>query len=74
MIAQPLLMLGLVALAGIHGVLGREAVVDVAFPAGFIAPMLASRYKTYESEAGSTLVLTVVLMMIVVPVLLAAMR
>jgi hypothetical protein len=30
--------------------------------------MLAGRYRTSEAEAGSTMLLTVVLMMVVVPV------
>jgi hypothetical protein len=32
-----------------------------------IAPMLATQYKTYQAEAGSSMVLTILLMMVVVP-------
>ena len=65
---QPALMLALVGLAGIPNPLARAGVVAVALPSAVIAPMLAGRYGTYQAEAGSTMVLTVVLMMVVVPV------
>jgi predicted permease len=39
-----------------------------ALPSAVIATMLAARYKIYEAEAGSTLLLTSVLMLFVVPV------
>jgi malonate transporter and related proteins len=65
---QPALMLALVGLAGIPNPLARAGVVAVALPSAVIAPMLAGRYGTYQAEAGSTIILTVVLMMVVVPV------
>ena len=65
---QPALMLALVALAAIPNPLARAGVVAVTLPSAVIAPMLAGRYGTYQAEAGSTMVLTVVLMMVVVPV------
>ena len=65
---QPALMLALVGLAGIPNPLARAGVVAVALPSAVIAPKLAGRYGTYQAEAGSTMVLTVVLMMVVVPV------
>jgi malonate transporter and related proteins len=65
---QPALMLALVGLAGIPNPLARAGVVAVALPSAVIAPMLAGRYGTYQAEAGSTMILTVVLMMVVVPV------
>ena len=66
----PVLMLVLVVLLGVHGPLIREAVVAAALPSAVIAPMLATQYKTYQSEAGSSMVLTIVLMMVVVPLFL----
>jgi malonate transporter and related proteins len=65
---QPALLFGLIALLGTPNPLGREGVVAVALPSAVLAPMLAARYKTYETEAGSTMLLTTVLMMFVVPV------
>jgi malonate transporter and related proteins len=64
----PVLMFVLVVLLGVHGPLIREAVVAAALPSAVIAPMLAAQYKTYQSEAGSSMVLTIVLMMVVVPI------
>jgi malonate transporter and related proteins len=69
-VVLPLLMLVLVRLVGVHGPLAREAVVAAALPAAVIAPMLAGRYGTYQAEAGSSMVLTIVLMMVVVPLFL----
>ena len=65
---QPALLFGLIALLGIPNPLAREGVVATALPSAVIAPMLAAQYKTYEAEAGSTMLLTTVLMMFVVPV------
>jgi malonate transporter and related proteins len=65
---QPALLFGLIAPLGIPNPLAREGVVAAALPSAVIAPMLAARYKTYEAEAGSTMLLTTVLMMFVVPV------
>jgi malonate transporter and related proteins len=64
---QPMLLFGMIALLGIRNPLAREGVVAAALPSAVIAPMLASRYKTYEAEAGSTMLLTTVFMMLVVP-------
>ena len=63
-------MLVLVALLGVHGPLVREAVVATALPSAVIAPMLATQYKTYQAGAGSSMVLTILLMMVVVPLFL----
>jgi malonate transporter and related proteins len=73
-IVQPALMLGLVGFVSIGNPLAGEAVVAAALPSAVIVPMLAGQYGTYQAEAGSTMVLTVALMMVVVPLfmLLAA--
>jgi predicted permease len=47
--------------------LAGEAVVAAALPSAVIVPMLAGQYGIYQAKAGSTIVLTVVLMMVVVP-------
>jgi predicted permease len=65
---QPALLLAPAAIFQIPSVLVREGVVSAALPSAVIAPMLAARYKTYEAEAGSTMLLTTVVMMFVVPV------
>jgi malonate transporter and related proteins len=67
-VIQPALLVGLMVLFGSSKVLAREGMVAAALPSAVLAPMLAARYKTYEAEAGSTMLLTTVLMMIVVPV------
>jgi malonate transporter and related proteins len=72
--AQPALMLVLLRLAGTGDPLAREGAVATALPAAVIAVMLAARYKTYQSEAGSNMVLTVILMMAVVPLFTMVIR
>jgi malonate transporter and related proteins len=67
-VIQPALLIALMVLLGLPRTLAREGMVAAALPSAVIAPMLAARYKTYEAEAGSTMLLTTVLMMIVVPV------
>jgi malonate transporter and related proteins len=64
---QPALLFALAAILRMPKALLNEGVVAVALPSAVIVPMLAARYKTYEAEAGSTLLLTTVLMMVVVP-------
>jgi len=64
---QPALLFALAGILRMPNALVREGVVAVALPSAVIVPMLAARYKTYEAEAGSTLLLTTVLMMVVVP-------
>ena len=66
----PLLMLVLVVLLRLPGQLVREAVVATALPSAVIAPMLATQYRTYQAEASSSMVLTIVLMMVMVPLFL----
>jgi malonate transporter len=69
-VVLPVLVLVLVGLIGVHGPLVREAAVAAALPSAVIARMLAALYRTYQAEAGSSMVLTIVLMMVVVPVFL----
>jgi malonate transporter and related proteins len=67
-VIQPALLVGLMIILGLPRALAREGIVAAALPSAVIAPMLAARYKTYEAEAGSTMLLSTVLMMVVVPV------
>jgi malonate transporter and related proteins len=66
-LGEPLLMLAFVLLFGLTKSLGAEALATVALPAAVPATMLAGRYKVYESEAASTLILTSFLMIGIVP-------
>ncbi len=68
MIAQPLAMLALVSLFGITGVRGQEGVLLCALPTPVLSTILATRYHTYQSEASSTLVLTSLVLLVMLPV------
>jgi len=62
MILQPALMMLLVYLLAIPDPLGREGVLMCAIPASAVGPILAARYRVYEIEAASTVVLDSLLM------------
>jgi hypothetical protein len=70
MIGQPALMAVLVALLGIRNPLGQEAIVLCAIPTSVVAPLLGSRYRVYETEAASTLVLTTLTMIVTLPLII----
>jgi len=70
MIGQPALMALLVAVLGIRNPLGQEAIVLCAIPASVVAPLLASRYRVYETEAASTLVLSTLTMLVTLPLII----
>jgi malonate transporter len=67
-VVEPALMLALVLAAGIHGPLAGAGIIGATLPAAIVAVNLAGRYRTYQSEAGSTLLLTAILLIVVVPV------
>jgi hypothetical protein len=71
MIVQPALMALLVMGFGIGKPLGSEAILICALPTAVIPVMLALHYKVYEAEAASTLLLTTLTMIVVVPVVIA---
>lgn len=73
-IAQPALMLVLIGLLSLSKPLAGEAVVTMALPSAVITPMLAGRYGIYQAEAGSTMLMTTILMMLVVPVSILLVR
>jgi malonate transporter and related proteins len=66
-VAQPSLMLVLVLLFGLRNPMASEWTVTVAMPTAVMVPIIASRYKTYQCEAGSAMVLTSVLLIVVMP-------
>lgn len=68
MVAQPLLMAGLVAAFGIPNPLAREGILLCAIPSAMLATMLAPHYGVYEAQSATTLLLTTLAMIITVPV------
>jgi predicted permease len=66
MIVQPALMAFLVVAFGIAKPLGSEAILLCALPTAIVPVMFALRYKTYQAEAASTLLLTTLAMILVV--------
>jgi malonate transporter and related proteins len=74
MIVQPVIMALLVMALGIVKPIGSEAILICSLPTAVISPMLALRYKVYEGEAASTLLLTTLAMVVVVPIVIALTR
>lgn len=70
-IVQPVVMALLVVSIGIAQPLGSEAILICAFPTGVVVPMLALKYKTYQTEAASALLLTTLAMIVVLPIAIA---
>jgi predicted permease len=71
MIVQPILMALLVMAFGIGKPLGIEAILICALPTAVIPVMFALRYRMYEAEAASTLLLTTLTMILAVPIVIA---
>jgi predicted permease len=71
MVVQPALMALLVVAFGIAKPLGSEAILICALPTAVVPVMFALRYKTYQAEAASTLLLTTLAMIVVTPVAIA---
>ncbi len=68
MIAQPLFMILLVSVLGMTGLLAQEAVILCALPTPVLSTILATQYETYQAEASSTLVLTSLVLLVMLPV------
>jgi predicted permease len=68
MVAQPLFMAVLVLVFSVSQPLAREAILMGAIPTSAFATLLAPRYGVYETECASTLVLTAIAMIVVLPV------
>jgi hypothetical protein len=71
MIVQPVLMAVLVVAFGIGKPLRSEAILICALPTAIVPVMFALRYRVYESESASTLLLTTIAMIVVVPIVIA---
>ncbi|EFH80009.1 AEC family transporter [Ktedonobacter racemifer] len=69
MIVQPALMALLVVAFGIGKPLGSQAILICALPTAVVPAMFALRYKVYE--AASTLLLTTIAMIVVMPLSIA---
>ena len=74
MVAQPLLMVLLVAALKVGSPLAGEGIVICAIPTAVFAPLLAPRYRIYEVESSSTLMATALLMIITLPIAIFACR
>ncbi len=74
MVAQPLLMVLLVAALKVGSPLAGEGIVVCAIPTAVFAPLLAPRYRIYEVESSSTLVATALLMIVTLPIAIFACR
>jgi malonate transporter and related proteins len=70
MVAQPALFLLLAVALGIKQPYGHEGFLLTALPSGPIGVLLSTRYKTYESEASSTLALTTLSLLLTLPIAL----
>jgi hypothetical protein len=68
MIVQPGLMALLVVAFSIGKPLGSEAILLCTLPTAIVPAMFAVRYKVYEAEAASTLLLTTLAMIVVMPI------
>ncbi len=74
MVAQPLLMVLLVAALKVGSPLAGEGIVVCAIPTAVFAPLLAPRYRIYEVESSSTLMATALLMIVTLPIAIFASR
>jgi malonate transporter and related proteins len=74
MVAQPLLMVLLVAALKVSNPLAGEGIVICAIPTAVFAPLLAPRYRIYEVESSSTLMATALLMIVTLPIAIFACR
>lgn len=60
-VAQPVAMIAIAIALGLSGTARSEAVILTAMPSSVVAPMLAVRYGTYESDSASALIIGTVL-------------
>jgi predicted permease len=67
MVGQPLLIMVCVLALGIANPLAREAILIGAIPTSVFGSILAPRYKVYEAESASTMVLTALVMLVSFP-------
>jgi predicted permease len=69
-IAQPAVAMLLALLIGLQSPLYTETVLIVAFSSSPVAVLLASRYRTRETDTASALVATAVLSIVTLPLLM----
>ena len=74
MIAQPVFAVLLVWLFAVNEPLSRELILMCAIPSSAFAVLLAPRYKVYETESASTLVLTSFAMIAIMPIAIVLTR
>ncbi len=67
MIAQPAFVAVLVTLLAVRSPLGREAILICTLPTAVFPTLIAPRYGVYVSECASTLILTTLVMIAVLP-------
>lgn len=68
MIAQPIAVAIFVGLLAVRAPLGREAILICALPTAVFPTLIAPRYGVYVSECTSTLILTTLAMIVMLPV------
>jgi predicted permease len=64
----------LAALLSVKAPFSYEGLLLTALPSGPIGILLATRYKIYESEASSTVAVTMIMMVLTIPGALFVMR
>lgn len=64
MVLQPVLMFALVALLGLKDPLAREGILICAMPATAVVPILAARYRVYETQSASSVLIDSVVMVL----------
>jgi malonate transporter len=73
MVVLPVFFCVLAALLCVKAPFSYEGLLLTALPSGPIGILLATRYKIYESEASSTVALTMILMVLTIPIALYVM-
>jgi len=67
MFAQPIAAVLLVSIFAVEGSLAREAILICALPTAVFPTLIAPRYGVYVRECASTLILTTLAMIVVLP-------
>jgi malonate transporter len=70
MVVLPVFCFSLAALFSVEAPVSDEGLLLTALPSGPIGILLATRYKTYEAEASSTMAVTMILIVPTIPIAL----
>jgi malonate transporter len=70
MVVLPVFCFSLAALFSVEAPFSDEGLLLTALPSGPIGILLATRYKTYEAEASSTMAVTMILIVPTIPIAL----